>query len=298
MSEAPKTWSTGQLLVAGVLAAAAGAVTMRVASSSEQPALPPVAPSATVSALPAASVSALSMPSVAPPIATAAEPASDRALAAGGDRLALKRLETKPARDRAPADALALLEGHEALAKADAIQLVADIRADESLLKDPATLAYAMRIASDGAAAPILLTELAATPQPVVADMVFELASKGDPASRLVLLSWDLLEGALRPAASKALLVLVDLRGARDCWQKGEVVMRAAEHADDRALAALEALTVETGCGRKRAEDCAPCLRAAPYEPKLSSAIERARATRFVAPWAKPERRGDRAAPP
>lgn len=245
----------------------------------------PAAPTPPSAAIPAEGPVA----SVAPP------PVDEIALARGGDVAALKRLELVPAAERTIEQALAIDAGHAVRAQREARRLASDMREDPSLLEDSSTLAHAYRLALDPVVAPDLLGGLAAIEHPTVADLFDDLVARGEPGGRggLVvsdLLASDLLERrGLRSKASPALKVILDLRTARDCWQTGEALARATQHADDRALRLLEPLATETGCGPKKLDDCYPCLRMAPYADRLPKAIEASASRRFIPQWRKPD---------
>ncbi len=265
------------------VAAAAGAGGFLLGRAWDREAGPPGpgAPTLAASAIPPTSTSA-----TAPGSADAANAGGLLALAASGDPDALKQLERGRRDGRTPDEAMALARGYAAQARADAERLVSDLRAQPELLADPGTLRYAYGLALDPDVGPTLLAGLASLDAPIVADLLDDLVTRGEPGARLTLLAEDLLLGpAVRPEASKALAALLDLRAAKECWQIAAVLARAAAAADARASARLEALTAETGCGKDGTGDCYPCLRDAAAAAELGRAVDRAKATPFVAPW-------------
>ncbi len=64
-----------------------------------------------------------------------------------------------------------------------------------------------------------------------------------------------------RKAASKSLLLAADLRTAASCEAARALLPAATEHADARSLLQLEAWGKKQGCGKKKQQDCMPCLR-------------------------------------
>jgi hypothetical protein len=58
-----------------------------------------------------------------------------------------------------------------------------------------------------------------------------------------------------------AALVVLDLRAATSCEGKREVLSRAEEHGDARALKLLKPMAARSGCGFLGINDCFPCLR-------------------------------------
>jgi serine/threonine protein kinase len=65
----------------------------------------------------------------------------------------------------------------------------------------------------------------------------------------------------VRPKASPALAVALDLREAEGCEQIKALLPRVVLHGDTRVLRILQPLTVQRGCGDREREDCYPCLR-------------------------------------
>ncbi len=74
--------------------------------------------------------------------------------------------------------------------------------------------------------------------------------------------------------ARPSLRVAIELDYYQTCPTLEGVVNRASRVADNRSLAALEALSKTTGCGPRQEYDCTPCVRA---EGLLDKAIARAR---------------------
>jgi hypothetical protein len=71
-----------------------------------------------------------------------------------------------------------------------------------------------------------------------------------------------LTDPGLRAAASPATAVLLDLVAAPTCEARRELLSRAREQGDARALAPLRALRIRRGCGsRGGRHDCNACLR-------------------------------------
>jgi hypothetical protein len=65
-------------------------------------------------------------------------------------------------------------------------------------------------------------------------------------------------------------LIAAELRTARGCKEKHDLLDRAATTGDRRALDYLRILGVKGGCGRRGRDDCFPCLR---NDEKLTGAI-------------------------
>jgi serine/threonine-protein kinase len=92
-------------------------------------------------------------------------------------------------------------------------------------------------------------------------DGLIELSTS--KAARAVRLRADrsLARAEIRANASAAASVLIDLKAAKDCQAKHDVVERAKDSGDERALPTLKALKNPRGCGFVGMRDCYPCLR-------------------------------------
>jgi serine/threonine-protein kinase len=84
----------------------------------------------------------------------------------------------------------------------------------------------------------------------------------------------SLAKPEVRAHASPAATIVLDLRAAKTCEAKRDVVSRAAKDADDRALPALKALQKKGGCGFLGSRDCWPCLRKDGVLDEAVAAIE------------------------
>lgn len=186
------------------------------------------------------------------PASASAEPASSAVLPA---------LDSLPPRMRAAAvlELAGKLAGRE-LARARA--LAAQLDRDPSLAQDEKTQAEMRRLLDNPETSRHMLAVLAALPGPVSADLLYEvwtgtvLRNEATDLARALLLSED-----VRPKASPALSVSLDLRQAETCAENAKLLPRAIEHGDRRALHLLIKLTRRYGCGPNKREDCYPCLR-------------------------------------
>ena len=231
-------------------------------------------------------------PSGARPASSVSGSPPDRlALAASGDIDALKELDKRSHTERTVAEALALAAGHAELARREAETLGRDLALDASLWSDRTTIAHAYRLALDPAVAPEMLRIFAETDSPIAADLLFDLATRGEPGGRLTLLADDLLLGpAARREATKALAVALDLRAAAECWQVAALLPRVLTDADDRSRSFLDGFEKEAGCGPKRADDCFACLRTEPARAAFAEARAAAASRAYERPWATQKR--------
>jgi hypothetical protein len=189
----------------------------------------------------------------APTAATAsAEPASSAVLPA---------LDSLPPRMRASEvlEIAGKLAGREL---AQARVLAAQLDRDPSLAQDDKTQAEMRRLLDNPETSRHMLAVIATLPGPISADLLYEvwtgtvLRNETTDLARALLLSQD-----VRPKASPALSVSLDLRQAESCAENEKLLPRAIEHGDRRALHLLIKLTRRYGCGPNKREDCYPCLR-------------------------------------
>lgn len=273
-----------QLAPVVIAAALAGGAGFLLASSNRGAATT-AAPTPSTSAI----ASAPPAEAPAPPLASAvgtAQPASLLERAKSGDLTALKELELRPAAQRTPDEALAITAGHAALARKDGARLAADLAKDPSLFGDRSTMAFAYRLALDPDVTPSLLADLARLDDPRVADLLFDLATRGEPGARLTLLAEDLLGGpAVRPEVSNAVAIALEIRSVQDCSRLLALLPRVSASADDRAVPLLARFRERKGCGPKNEDDCWSCLREGENERRLDEAEKAAGARPFDPPW-------------
>jgi hypothetical protein len=70
-----------------------------------------------------------------------------------------------------------------------------------------------------------------------------------------------LLGKDVRPKASPALAVALELREAETCEENLKLLAKATELGDKRSLAPIARLGRRTGCGPAKRDDCFACLR-------------------------------------
>ena len=106
-------------------------------------------------------------------------------------------------------------------------------------------------------------------------DALIDLAGRKDvPPITRARASKVLTDPGLRATASPATGVLLDLVAAPTCEARRELLSRAREQADARALAPLRALRIRRGCGSRGRHDCNACLRADGALEQTIDAIE------------------------
>jgi hypothetical protein len=179
----------------------------------------------------------------------------------------LAELEARPPESLAAHELLRLAEGRSQRRLSEAKALCNKIEQSPDLLNDKATQADLLRLARDGETAHQALAVLATVKSPLGADLLYELWTGKSPhtdsteLSRALALSTD-----VRPRASAALSVALDLRAADSCEKLKAILPNALKAGDRRSLAPLAKLTSKRGCGPKKTEDCYACLRSEPDE--------------------------------
>jgi hypothetical protein len=223
--------------------------------------------SAPAASTPAAVDAAASSAPVAPPgDATASGPAAPRAEPAPppsspGDT-ALAALEHKKPAELGTDDALALATGKADKALSNARALADRLAADPGLAKDPAVLTELQTFAAAPDTGRVALAAMARLPGPLSADLLYEVWTGTAEKSESTELARALLLGKdVRPKASPALAVALELREAETCEENLKLLSKATELGDKRALAPIARLGRRTGCGPTRRDDCFACLR-------------------------------------
>jgi hypothetical protein len=182
--------------------------------------------------------------------------------AATGDPSALSTLEQKKGKELGTDEALAISRGKMAQEVAAVKKLRERLSVDPGLAKDKKVIADLLRFAHVRETSHDALATIAALPGPLSADVLYEVwtgtAVKSDATelARTVLLGKD-----VRPKASPALSVALDLREATTCEENRALLPRAIEHGDKRAYVPVNRLARKTGCGPNKRQDCYPCLR-------------------------------------
>ena len=141
------------------------------------------------------------------------------------------------------------------------------VQDNPALAKDKAVQTELLRLASDDDTAREALATIVQLETPYNADLLYEVWT-GTPAkndttelARVLLYSRD-----VRPKATAALSVALQLRSAETCEQYRTALPLALKDGDRRSLHLLTKLTGRRGCGPKKTEDCFACLRSQPDE--------------------------------
>jgi hypothetical protein len=260
-----------------VTALVAALIAGLIASASHERAAvaPPPAPSDTATAAPSSAAKAPS---------TDASSASVLERARSGDERALGVLEHQRPEERGIDEALALAAGKVAEQLSAVNKLRSRLASDPGLAKDPKVIADLRRMAQEPETSRDALAAMAALPGPISADLLYDAWTSTAEHSTTTELAQALLMGRdVRPKASPALAVALDLREAESCEDNQKILPRAIEVGDKRAFAPLTRLLRRNGCGPNKRDDCYQCLRANDEElRKALSAVKMRREPELV----------------
>jgi hypothetical protein len=174
----------------------------------------------------------------------------------------LAELEAKAPASLSVDELLVLNEARAARKRQQAHSLSAKLQKDSELAKDSAVQAELLRLAADPDTAAAALATMAQARSAIGADLLYEVwTSRSLPSATAELARSLLYSRDVRPHASAALAVALELRGAESCEAVQAALPRAASEGDRRSLAALAKLNARRGCGENEAQDCYACLR-------------------------------------
>jgi len=226
-------------------------------SKVEQSATPAV-PSTDRAALAATS----SSPANSPDSSSAPNSGSVLDRARSGDERAIGVLEHQRPEDRGTEEALALAAGKVAQEISSVSKLRARLASDPGLAKDPKVIADLRRMAQEPDTSRDALAAMAALPGPISADLLYDVWTSTPEHSTATELAQALLMGRdVRPKASPALVIALDLRQAETCEANAKVLERAVDVGDKRSFAPITRLLRRNGCGPTKHDDCFVCLR-------------------------------------
>jgi hypothetical protein len=174
----------------------------------------------------------------------------------------LAELERRPASSLSSSELVLLAQGHAEQKRSAASALREKIAQDPALGKDSALQSQLLHLAEDPSTAADALSAMALLEPPSGSDLLYEVWTGTSVRTDTTELARALLYSTdLRPKASPALAVALDLRVAETCQQYQAILAKALTDGDRRALHPLTKLNVKRGCGPKKTEDCFACLR-------------------------------------
>ena len=191
-----------------------------------------------------------------------ASPALQKATAEGASSSTLANLAKRAPESLSSRELVILAESRFEQQRARASVLRNQLDANPALATDKATQLELLRLAQDSVTAREAMAAMAAMPAPVGPDLLYQVwtesAARTDATelARALLYSTD-----VRPHASPALAVALELRTRETCLQVQEILPKALTDGDRRSLHPLAKLVSRRGCGPKKAGDCFSCLR-------------------------------------
>ncbi len=233
------------------------------------------------SALNAATIGNVTPPSVTAPAATTATPPSEKTQVNAAAGLAGRAPESLSSREL-----LSLAEGRAEAERDVARALRRKVEGSPALGRDKSVQGELLRLAGDTETAREALAGMAALEAPIGADLLYEVWTGTSQRTDTTELARTLLYSTdVRPKASPALSVALELRVAERCEQYQTALPKALKDGDRRALHLLTKLSAKRGCGPKKNEDCFACLREQTDELTATiNAVKSRRAPVYLAP--------------
>jgi hypothetical protein len=196
----------------------------------------------------------------------------------------LAKLAARPPESLNARELAALADAQGAALRGTAKALRSKIEANPALGKEPALQTELLKLADDARTSADALAALAATEAPIGADLLYEVWTRtpvrtdATDLARALVYSTD-----VRPKASAALAVALELRVAETCEQYKAILPRALKDGDRRSAHLLAKLTGKRGCGPKKGQDCYACLRSGDELKATINAVKSRRSPDFDA---------------
>lgn len=174
----------------------------------------------------------------------------------------IARLRARPVESLTAREVALLAEAQTEEARAASKALRSKIESNPALGRDPALQKDLLRFAEDPRTSTDALSAISALDSPTNADLLYEVWTRTPvrtdttDLARALVYSMD-----VRPKASPALSVALDLRLAERCEQYKAILPRALKDGDRRSAHLLLKLSAKRGCGPKKRDDCYACLR-------------------------------------
>ena len=183
-------------------------------------------------------------------------------LAQQGNPQAIEALEKVAPLERTIDQALALSQGRYAEKRLALTHLRSTI-AKAGGTPEAESIKRLVQFAKDPDTAREVIGLFATLPGPLGPDLLSEIATDKKTAPELAKLAEQfLLNKEVRPKASPALALLLDLREATTCEARESLLEKAQDIGDRRVLGLAVTFIKKTGCGDNGQKDCNPCLRA------------------------------------
>lgn len=194
---------------------------------------------------------------------------------AEGSPSAMEAISARAPEDRKLAETVALAKGHRVIKRRELEQYKAKLLEQPDLLKNRNELRQLRQYVDDREIAVEALSVIADLPGPIGPDLLYDLWIGNPKRTETTMLAQELVYSEeVRAKASPALAVALDLRAAKSCESVVDLLPRALQYADKRASSSLKKLLIRRGCGKKRVEDCYPCLRPLDHDKKAVNVLQ------------------------
>ncbi len=182
-------------------------------------------------------------------------------LAEQGNPQAVNTLEKLAPTERSLEQELALSHGHAAVKRLALTHLRSTIKSLGGT-PDAESTKRLVQFARDPDTAREVIGLFATLPGPLGPDLLYEFATDKKTPPELAKLADQLVANKdVRPKASPALALALDLRDATTCEARRPLLEKAVDIGDRRMLALAVTYIKKTGCGANSRLDCNPCLR-------------------------------------
>ncbi len=200
-----------------------------------------------------------------PPPSASASAAPELTLeerAAKGQKDAVAALQKIPREQRTVEQDLALASARRVDKEKQIDALGRKIKLVQKLGRARATKKTIEDLAADREVGNDTLAMLAGLPGPVGPDLLYMVWSHTHGTTDTSELAEQLLYSKdVRPKASPALSLALDLRNETDCGKMTKLLETAKDKGDRRSVVPILHLNIKHGCGPKKTDDCWPCLR-------------------------------------
>ena len=174
----------------------------------------------------------------------------------------LAELEAKAPGTLSASELISMAQGRAERERLAARALREKVHQSPALLSEKAVQSQLLQSARDPQTAPEALAALASANTPLGPDLLYEVWTGTPSRTEATELARALLySDQVRPQASPALSVALQLRAAETCEQYKAALPSALKDGDKRSLHLLAKVVNRRGCGPKKAQDCFACLR-------------------------------------
>jgi hypothetical protein len=174
----------------------------------------------------------------------------------------VKAVEALPLEERTAEQIVALSKADAAEKRAKIAEITHKIEVVPKFAAESGTRTEINGLAGDAEVAGDLVLALAALPGELGPELLYKLGPGSWQKTPAKPLASDLLYAKdVRPHASKALGVYLDLAREKDCDKVKALLDQVKQSGDSRSLRILDGYRKKTGCGPKERDDCWKCLR-------------------------------------